>query len=80
MTMLMSVLKITTKEETLLWMHLLSVEFRSSELTLHTGLLGIPCLISLWQFLHYLVYRFLWQPALALRFWYLFCITLRGLH
>jgi len=49
MSVLISSLKITTKEETSLWMHLLSVEIRTSDLSLHVGLLSILflCLIRL---------------------------------
>jgi len=79
-TVLISFLRITTKEETLLWMHLLGVETRSSDLSLHVGLCGVLflCLICLQQSLRYLIYRFLLQPTLAQRFLYLLYVYLRG--
>jgi hypothetical protein len=78
MTMLVSVLRITAKKKTLLWMHLLDIKIRTSGLSLHVERLSILCLICLWRFLRYLIYRFLRQPTLAQRFWYLLCITWRG--
>jgi hypothetical protein len=75
----MSVPRITTKEKTLLWVHVLGVEIRSPDISLHVEFLSTMCLICLRLSLRYLVYRFLRQPRLAQRFWYLHCITLRGL-
>jgi hypothetical protein len=53
MTVLISFLR--TEEETLLWMHLLGVETRSSDLSLHVGFCSILflCLICLQQSLIY---------------------------
>jgi hypothetical protein len=79
MTVLISFLRITTKEETLLWMHLLGINTRSSDPSLRVGLCSILflCLICLQQSLRYLMHRFR-QPTLAQRFLYLLYVTLDG--
>jgi hypothetical protein len=51
MTVLISFLRTTTKEDSLHWMYLLGVETRSPDLSLHVGLCSILflCLICVQQ-------------------------------